>query len=38
MLLDFICTACRVPALHYELILQADKLGLLDREMLRRSD
>ncbi|MBQ3291306.1 MAG: cation:dicarboxylase symporter family transporter [Mogibacterium sp.] len=36
MVLDFICTAFRFPILHAELILQADKLGLLDHEILQR--
>lgn len=36
MLMDFFCTSFRVACLHLELILQADRLNLLDREMLRR--
>ena len=36
MFLDYICTATRIPLVHCELILQADRLGLLDEEMLRR--
>lgn len=35
-LLDFICSGTRIPILHMELLLQADRLGLLDKEMLRR--
>ena len=35
-LLDFICTGSKVPILHMELLLQADRLGLLDREQLYR--
>lgn len=35
MLLDFPCTAARIFILHLETALQADKLGLLDPEVLR---
>ena len=35
-LLDFICTGAKIPILHMELLLQADRLGLPDREVLRR--
>ena len=35
MLLDFPTTAVRIMMLHLETILQADRLGLLDREILR---
>ena len=36
MFMDFICTGTRIPALHMELILQADRLDLIDREILRK--
>ena len=36
MFLDFICTGARVMILHLEVALQADKLGLMDREVLVR--
>ena len=35
MLLDFPTTAIRITVLHLEMILQADRLGLLDAEALR---
>ncbi|MBO6000001.1 MAG: cation:dicarboxylase symporter family transporter [Lachnospiraceae bacterium] len=35
MFLDFICTGTRIPILHMELALQADRLGLIDHEVLR---
>ena len=38
MLLDFICTGCRIPVLHLELLLQADRLEMLDREILRKKN
>lgn len=38
MLMDFFCTGARVPVLHMELILQADKLGLLDRNILMKEE
>lgn len=37
MLLDFPTTAVRIMTLHLEMILQADRLGLLDVETLRNS-
>lgn len=37
VLLDFICTGSKLGMMHLELILEADKLDLLDREMLRGS-
>ena len=37
LLLDFISTSFRVPSLHFEVILQADKLDLIDREILRKA-
>ena len=37
ILLDMICTATRILLLHLELILQADRLDLLDRERLREA-
>ena len=36
MFLDFICTGTRIPLLHMELILQADHMGLIDYEVLRK--
>ncbi len=36
MLLDFICTAARIFTMHIEVCLLADRLGLLDRDMLQR--
>ncbi len=36
LLLDFICTSFRVLMLHFEVILQADRLDLIDRELLRQ--
>ena len=36
MLLDFLCTGAQIFVLHLELTLQADRLGLLNRETLRR--
>ena len=36
MLLDFLCTGAHIFVLHLELTLQADRLGLLNRETLRR--
>ncbi len=36
LLLDFLCTATRMPILHMELALQADRLGMLDHEKLRK--
>ena len=36
MLLDFLCTASRMPTLHMELALQANRLGMLDLETLRK--
>lgn len=38
MLMDFICSAFRVMQLHLELLLQSDRLGLLDREILYREE
>ncbi len=35
MILDFPSTAARIMALNLEMILQADRLGLLDAEILR---
>lgn len=35
VLLDFICTGTGIGMMQMELALQADKLGLLDREILR---
>ena len=37
LLLDFITTSFRVMCLHFEVILQADRLDLLDREILRKT-
>jgi Na+/H+-dicarboxylate symporter len=34
MLLDFLCTSARIMILHMEMILQADRLSLLDRDVL----
>ena len=36
MLPDFLCTGAHIFVLHLELTLQADRLGLLNRETLRR--
>ncbi|MCR5793880.1 MAG: cation:dicarboxylase symporter family transporter [Solobacterium sp.] len=36
MFLDFICTGARIPILHMELALQADRMGLIDLEVLRK--
>ncbi len=36
MLLDFLCTGAHIFVLHLELTLQADRLGLLNRETLQR--
>ena len=36
LFLDFMCTGTRIPILHMELSMQADRLGLLDRDVLRR--
>ncbi len=36
MFLDFICTAARIFTMHIETALLADRLGLLDREMLQK--
>lgn len=36
LFLDFICTAMRMPTLHMELALEADRLGMLDHEKLRK--
>ena len=38
MLLDFPTTAVRMMILHLEMLLQADRLGLLDVETLRRRE
>ena len=35
MIMDFYCTSIRVAVLHLEMLLQADRLGLLDLEILR---
>ena len=35
MILDFLCTGFRIPILHMDLALLADRLGLLDHETLR---
>ena len=35
MFMDFFCTSSRIAILHMELALQADRLGLLDRDVLR---
>ena len=36
MVADFICTGARAWEMQIEITLQADRLDLLDREMLRR--
>lgn len=36
MFLDFICTGTKIPVLHMELILQADHLGLINKDVLRK--
>ena len=36
VLLDFVCTGARVSTLHLEMLLQANRLDLLDRETLRK--
>ncbi len=36
MFMDFVCTSTRIFTLHCEMLLQADRLGLLDHELLRR--
>ena len=36
VLMDFICTGARVTTLHLEMLLQANRLDLLDRETLRK--
>ena len=36
MLMDFLCTGTRVILLHLELLLQADSLDLLNREVLQK--
>ncbi len=35
MFMDFICTGTRIFTLHCEMLLQADRLGLLDHAVLR---
>ena len=35
LFLDFLCTSARIPILHLEMLLQAERLGLLDKEVLR---
>ena len=36
MIMDFMCTGSRVFLLHLEMLLQADSLDLIDREVLKR--
>ena len=36
--LDLICTSTRIPVNHCEMILQADRLVMLNAETLRRKD
>ena len=35
--LDYVCTSSRIFVLNIEMLFQADKLGMLDREILRKS-
>ena len=37
MFLDFICTGTRIPILHMELMVQAERLGMLDYSVLQKS-
>ena len=36
MFLDFLCTGVRIPILHMTMALQANRLGLIDHEILRK--
>lgn len=38
VLMDFICTGTKIGIMHLELALQADRLGMLDMETLRKSE
>ena len=38
VLMDFICTGTKIGIMHLELALQADRLGILDMEILRKSE